>query len=88
MMSPRALLKTRRSSAYSRLRCSESQTDQRHKVRTSETGRPPEEAANRWADNVCVVRSQFLRERRGEAAHRPPTDTNIPKRQLFVPGPP
>mmetsp|Transcript_22194 Transcript_22194/g.66183 ORF Transcript_22194/g.66183 Transcript_22194/m.66183 type:complete len:207 (-) Transcript_22194:296-916(-) len=28
------------------------------------------EAANRWADNVCVVRSQFLRERRGEVSSK------------------
>eukprot|EP00747_Dinoflagellata_sp_TGD_P167404 gnl/TRDRNA2_/TRDRNA2_191783_c0_seq1.p2 gnl/TRDRNA2_/TRDRNA2_191783_c0~~gnl/TRDRNA2_/TRDRNA2_191783_c0_seq1.p2 ORF type:complete len:210 (-),score=76.41 gnl/TRDRNA2_/TRDRNA2_191783_c0_seq1:42-671(-) len=26
------------------------------------------EAANRWADNICSVRSQFVRERRGEVS--------------------
>jgi len=26
------------------------------------------EAANRWADNVCTVRSMFIRERRGEVS--------------------
>jgi len=37
------------------------------------------EAANRWADNICAVRSMFLRERRGEvSSHQFNTMFNLP----------